>query len=248
MKRLRVASISKPNLSALYKSFNRKYFKGDLPELPMYWAKTKKYLGAVEATFRRTDKGRELVEESLKFIMAEDSLEGTEEDFQGIFLHEMIHVWMYTASGLTGDEVLNDGDLSDGHGPKFMKKLKEVSKKSGIDIPVSEAYTQDWMLKDDDEKMYAFLFGHEGDKVNILVFTEEEYTKNERKYKKEAEKFFEKDDVLSYLIIHSNHPLVYKYRQVGKLEGTMQSMLFPMWDIMPILDRSKTDIILNKRK
>ena len=61
------------------------------------------------------------------------------EEFKLIFIHEMIHVWVTSSTGLPPSEVLQRGGYlskkDPGHGELFEDKRKQLSRKLKVEIP-----------------------------------------------------------------------------------------------------------------
>jgi hypothetical protein len=111
------------DLQKMYMTFNKIYFDDELPkDIPISWYRSKKLAGEVAVAVR----GREVV--GVGHLKISNVLEREKKSVVAIMLHEMIHV--YVAAVLKSRE---------SHGPEFEKKRKEISRKSGIDIPKTDA-------------------------------------------------------------------------------------------------------------
>ena len=136
-------SIMNYDIQKKYQEFNNKYFSGELPDIPISWT-TRKGVGglvtfkvrakpgfASRRKYERKDyRNYELVPDTMKMMISRSFLRD-EKSLDGILLHEMIHVYMASIAGLVGEQ----------HGANFMKKLRELSATTGIDIPLTDDTT-----------------------------------------------------------------------------------------------------------
>ncbi len=115
-----------------YDLFNRQFFDGKLPVIPLDIRPLKGLGGKVEFQVRKpVGSSREytLIEGSLKLTLS-NMFQKTEAEIDSILLHEMIHVYFAAM-----------GDYKENHGAKFMAMRRALSQKSGILIPVNERVT-----------------------------------------------------------------------------------------------------------
>lgn len=135
------------DLQKKYNDFNQKFFAGELPDIPITWSNRKGVGGLVSYRFkakpgtpvrqkhaRRNYGDYELIPGTMKMTISRNFLRD-EGSLDGIMLHEMIHVYMASIAGLIGEQ----------HGPNFMKMLRELSTRSGIDIPLTDD-TSDYVI------------------------------------------------------------------------------------------------------
>lgn len=121
--------MTEADLQDLYREFNKKYFSGVLPEVPILFTGLKSAGAYFTCKVRRTKmppsmtmvEGTGLIKFDTRFVR-------TDEAMTAILLHEMIHVWI-AVMGIDEKQM---------HGPRFMAKLREVSQASGIEIPKTE--------------------------------------------------------------------------------------------------------------
>jgi uncharacterized protein YqgQ len=112
-------------LKGLYDKFNRLYFDGRLPSIPVIFKSLKNVGGQAIASINSVTK---VV--TVKGIQISSFIERSDDYLQAILLHEMIHVDLYIQG------VINTfGDRS-GHGLEFKLKMRDVEQKSGIKIPL----------------------------------------------------------------------------------------------------------------
>ena len=114
-------------LKARFVQFNKKYFDGLLPDMPVTFANLKTMGGYFSCKVRRTKMppSMKMVPDTA-YIKLDKLFLRTDEAIEGLLLHEMIHAYLAV---IGRDEV---------HGPYFFAKLDEVQKKSGIPIPKTE--------------------------------------------------------------------------------------------------------------
>jgi hypothetical protein len=122
------------DIKARYDEFNRKYFASELPEIPVSFSKLKRMGGKVDFKVNRLAGQRpsqaQIVHSSIRLTLS-DTYKKSSENLDGILLHEMVHVYIIS--------VLNN--WKEGHGSIFMKKLREISKLSGINVPLKDDTT-----------------------------------------------------------------------------------------------------------
>lgn len=124
-------------LKARYAEFNRLYFGGALPQIPLGFARMKGLGGRVDYKTKRETPlhptlariygkhhGATLMPETLKLTISSDFRRPTHA-FDSILLHEMIHVHFAVA-----------GDFAEDHGAKFMRMAREISAKAQIEVPI----------------------------------------------------------------------------------------------------------------
>jgi hypothetical protein len=165
---------SKPNynLQAKYDEFNTKFFNGELPKIPLVWRVMKNVGGHVKYSLIRKGpppdprmvraglvskyKNTELKQDSMKLTMSSTQMK-TEEQFDGVLLHEMVHVWFVS--------IVHDYDMN--HGSAFVKKIKELSAISGIDIPLRDTITSEVAI--DDKLVFVLLNKKENGEYNTVI-------------------------------------------------------------------------------
>lgn len=130
------------NLQDKFNKFNRELFNSELPNVPIQWSKLKNVSGKVEYKIIRKspkpdarlvrigivdkNKGVELVPNSVR-IKISNLHKRTEEELDGILVHEMIHLYM-----------VSNGEYFENHGSKFNAKLKELNAKTNFEIPLTD--------------------------------------------------------------------------------------------------------------
>jgi hypothetical protein len=115
------------DLKKMYMSFNSLYFGDELPkDIPISWYKSKRLAGEIAIAVKGRGAYKEVA--YVAHLKISNVLERDKKSVVAIMLHEMIHV--YVAAVLRSTE---------SHGPEFEKKRKEISTKSGIDIPKTDA-------------------------------------------------------------------------------------------------------------
>lgn len=130
------------NLQQKYNLFNRLYFNNELPQIKLSFRKLKNASGLAKAKFITiSDAGKQYITDETKRLyyvngnrlILKDSVSITisstydrnEQTFDGILIHEMIHVYAYIYSY-----------EKDPHGEIFINKVKEISQKAGFEIPI----------------------------------------------------------------------------------------------------------------
>jgi len=153
-------NLSAYDLKVTYDKFNAAYFSGELPNIPVVFAPLKGVGGVVKCRtsykgpmkknsrgkwaaavpLRLRDQYTSLVPGSM-ILQISNTFKRTPEIIDGFLLHEMVHVFFNHA-----------GEFNENHGYKFLAKLREISKLSGIRIPLKdntedEELTNDMVLK-----------------------------------------------------------------------------------------------------
>ncbi len=122
--------MSDPILSHIqhkYEEFNNRYFKGELPQIPIRWKKLKRASAVVEFT-AATVKGKKTYIPNTMVMSFDTTYVRTKEEYEPILLHEMIHVY----------DVAIRNDVIANHGAQFLAKRRELSARTGIDIPLTD--------------------------------------------------------------------------------------------------------------
>lgn len=109
---------------AKYDEFNRLYFDGVLPDIPIEFASLKG-VGAV-VLCRILHATKALEPGSLRMRIS-NKFKKTEAQLDALLLHEMIHVYL-----------ISRGHYREQHGPRFKAMLRVIREKSGIDVPMTE--------------------------------------------------------------------------------------------------------------
>lgn len=115
-------TMSNYDIDRRFAEFNRLYFSGQLPTVPLAMTPLKSLGGRVKWQTR----GGMLVPDSIRLDLS-TFWETTHEQLDAILLHEMIHLEFVVA-----------GDMLENHGPKFMARLRRLEGQSGMKIPVTE--------------------------------------------------------------------------------------------------------------
>lgn len=127
------------DLKGKYDLFNRKYFGGELPEIPVSFAPLKSVGGKVVAKIvydgpkptpmqiRRGMKKYANARITGMALQLSSLHVRSADDLDGILMHEMIHVYFF-----------HIGALDEQHGARFLRKLRELKITSGIDIPLRD--------------------------------------------------------------------------------------------------------------
>jgi len=111
------------NLRRKYTHFNQRLFNGELPIIPIKFSKAKKFSGKTVAKLRRGVVQDISMKISNIFRMTED-------EFDGVFVHEMIHVYF-----------LSKNNYLEQHGLMFRSKVGELEKKVPFEIPLKHNVT-----------------------------------------------------------------------------------------------------------
>lgn len=137
---------------ARYNEFNRAYFGGELPDIPVVFKKSKGAGGHANISTIKSIRPNDVAIRRFKpnhgitgrpetmYIAINNIIQRSPEAYDGILLHEMIHIWQFTQ----GIYYAADGQ----HGASFMKKLRELEQQFGIKIPATDNFA-DGEITDD---------------------------------------------------------------------------------------------------
>jgi hypothetical protein len=118
---------SDSDLKGLYDKFNRLYFDGRLPSIPVIFKSLKNVGGQV---IYRINNLTKVV--TVEQVQISSFMDRTDDHLEAILLHEMVHVDMLTQN------IKNTFRDRTGHGPEFKFKIKEIEQKSGIKVPLED--------------------------------------------------------------------------------------------------------------
>ena len=154
------------DLNSKYRHWNSRAFGGELPSLPLKWIRSKRVGGMVRASIRydnpfdrRMGKGNI----TLKDLSISNFLKMDEARFDGIMLHEMVHVYNLGVLGIN--------ERRGGHGSQFLEKRREVASKTGVDIPLTEDISNLELAEDIPEKQVGVVLAKKGSKTLMQVFS-----------------------------------------------------------------------------
>jgi hypothetical protein len=120
------------DLKRRYDHFNSLLFDGQLPDIPVEYAKLKNVGGQALAKVRgprmRYAK-RTLIPGSLRIQMS-TFYQRDQQSQDAMLIHEMIHV-----------HFISIGDFEESHGYKFVRMCRELGQKVGFDIPLTDDVT-----------------------------------------------------------------------------------------------------------
>ena len=149
-------TITVNKIKAIYDEYNYKLFGNKLPDYFKFnFRPLKRASGKVKY---KASSGQ-----IISFDIS-NSIQHTDKSLRAIILHEMIHVYF-----------ISNGDLKEGHGAKFNKMRKELSRKTGIDIPVTEENAKVFS-KAKKEDMFVFEITR-GSRKGYVFMTEKSFRK-----------------------------------------------------------------------
>ena len=113
-------SVSTYNIKQRYDYFNNLLFNNELLNYPLGWINSKKKSGEVAFSFiKKQGKISDLRIEKLRLSTFYIY---TDEQYDSILVHEMIHIWDLQTNG-------DSYDLKNQHGKVFLDKMRELNKK-----------------------------------------------------------------------------------------------------------------------
>jgi len=145
------------NLQAEYNHLNQLLFKGKLPNVPLKWTKSKKWIGQVSAGAKaKMIFGRKEVDpDSVRVtgLKISDFYTLTKEQFLTTLAHEMIHVYFLAI----------EKNWEESHGADFQAVAHNKSSILGIEIPLSE-----------EPSILKIATPKQGKEFGVVVFTPED--------------------------------------------------------------------------
>ena len=155
------------NFKKMYDEFNTKYFEDKLPkDLPIELKSMKGIGGAAWRELERSTGTQRPTKIQITTRFKRDPL-----DFAKILLHEMIHIWFYALYPNTRDYKRVFAGADGGHNHVFMKKLEDISKASGIEVPRRDELENVELLKKV-TKPFHYLLIDKGQFRGIIVAAE----------------------------------------------------------------------------
>lgn len=118
------------DFKSLYDEYNRKYFHSMLPDIPIELSSRMKKSGGVAHAVREGSMYKPTrIQISTYFLKHPDQ-------YKGILLHEMAHVYMYvTHTAIDYHRKFKN----DAHGIEFQQLLKKLGDASGIKVPLKDS-------------------------------------------------------------------------------------------------------------
>jgi hypothetical protein len=120
-----------------FNEFNKLYFEDSIPPVPIRLTTTSSHSGSCYAKFHRITNELVIDEITISLYYIKNN-----QQLVGILAHEMVHAW-FMSKCRTGRELKEYERINGVHGKEFVKFIKELSKKSGIDIPLTDNITQE---------------------------------------------------------------------------------------------------------
>jgi hypothetical protein len=111
------------DLETKYNTFNRAYFGGELPTIPLGFADLKRASGVVNY---RTTRDHKLIDGSMRLNLS-SRFKWNEEQLDSTLIHEMIHVYF-----------LNRGFTREGHGIRFKAMMNKLRRETGRNITLTD--------------------------------------------------------------------------------------------------------------
>jgi hypothetical protein len=120
-------SMNEYSLENRYKYFNNLLFQNKLPEnIHLSWSSSKRQSGETVAKAQKIDNKDVIVPDSISITLSK-LFKRSNEVFDSILIHEMIHVYFFSIS-----------DFKEQHGPKFKALADRFSRQLGFQIPLTD--------------------------------------------------------------------------------------------------------------
>ena len=144
------------DFNKMYEEFNKKFFGDILPKKMPIEIKSVK-TGASAYALWLVNKHSGYTE--ISKIVISPKYKRDVQDFAKLLLHEMVHIYFYVKYSNWHDynKVFPEYEKDSSHNHVFMDKLKEISEKSGIDIPKRDALENVELARKPKDKQYNFI-------------------------------------------------------------------------------------------
>lgn len=219
------------DLDKMYKDYNKKYFSNKLPDIKVVWDSLK---GKAGVTLSKIAKNKKNKKEKIVDIMIKISniYNKSETQVKSVLLHEMIHVYLLNK----GIIETKGGDKS--HGTEFEKKRKEIEKKAGIPITVTEDINRSNIDNNTiNDLSYDVIHYKKDGKNMIAVFKEGFLSKNKKEILERFKKMKKDKNVRGKLtFFNSEDGTFLKYPVKDEFSSRFYELDFP---INKILSNSK---------
>jgi len=212
------------DLKRKYVHFNKLLFNDELPDINLRYGISKRIGGSAKAIAMKK-KSNSITRynpnagvESIKptEIMISTFWDLDEDSFNGIFVHEMIHIYLYSK----GIAYTSGNDR--GHGTEFIQKLKELQKKVSFTIPETEVMDVR-MSQDLQQKMFDIVLVDKPGWIGVVVFNGGYFDKGLDEVKQYYERVNAYTKHNELLLVRSDHPSLLQYRINRKMKRQMAS-------------------------
>lgn len=195
--REQLASRKSINFQAEYNKFNKQLFNNELPKIKLKWTRLKNAGGRV-VSIGQKNKPSTWVMKSLEIS---DHIELTHEEFKGMLVHEMIHVYLINNK---------TQDLGKDHGVIFRAELSRINNMNlGFIVPEEDDITNRKVSSDIKEKALGVALVYEnGKESGIQVYQAKALDSVIATYKGFPEGFLKK---FSFKFVISYHRDLQKY-------------------------------------
>jgi hypothetical protein len=136
------------DMQALYNKYNAKLFDSKLPKIEIKLSRMKDATGKTIASVIK-DKRKNIVEVKNIEMKISTVLKLSMEEFEKIFIHEMIHVYFI------------HNKMNVVHGAEFKDKAREISNIVGMEIPITHDVSNSYVDDELPEKELSFLYSLE---------------------------------------------------------------------------------------
>jgi hypothetical protein len=172
------------DLQSKYDKFNNLYFEGKLPRIPMVFKPLKQVGGQVLGKSWRG----ELVPDSMRMEIS-STFKKSEAALDGLLLHEMIHVYFFAT-----------GHLKENHGGKFLRMRRELTEKSGINIPLTDSTAGLETTEEVKIKPYGVILVEKDGSPSYAIVSEKFMLENSDALKKRWESMYRTYPVSAYIV------------------------------------------------
>lgn len=220
-------------MQELYDEYNEKYFNNELPDIPLKTNRSRRTGGTVLAY-----KNKATGDIRIEHLTISNFFEKDEEALKKIMLHEMIHVYF-----------LNKG-IIEGHGARFERMRKELSEKSGIDIPRTEDVSAYGVSDDIKSKMLDLLIYKRGDDHSVYLFKKDAIGDNLEDFVRGRKFMFNAYPDIEIYGVQSDDRRLLKYpvKRIPRLKYNDRPYALPKEIAQDLLSGKTGKVVYNFRK
>jgi len=184
-----------------YDKYNTLYFEGKLPKnLPIAERSLKNAVAQVEATVLASTYDRKFSNKiepdkiDIKQLTISSSFLLSEEQLQGILLHEMVHIKLFT------EGIFQTHGSNKSHGLEFLVMRRELQQRSGIHIPTTET-SIDLIRVGKGKEKYGLMYKRINGPYGVMMFSSKLWSTN-------------KDGVMSYFYDYYHDYILKQYEEI----------------------------------
>ncbi len=158
-----------------YNHFNSLLFNNGLPQIKLTW-NTRKNQSGVELCKYMVTNGRHVVDENSMEIQLSKLFKRSDEAFDSILVHEMIHIYFYM-----------NNQFKENHGPGFQSMARQFSQKLGFDVPLTDNMKDAQMVGNTSQPVCVVLLKTPDNRTVFSIVSYNAWNKFSEEYKIQAQ-------------------------------------------------------------